>query len=325
MAKHQKSNKKGDALEASMMAGVMAERAIPAPTVQERLRRVNAWSEGTASAAPVVVEKIVEVEKIVAAPERVLLENIQDRVTNIRVVSESRARRFAASIAVVGLIQPPAIDKHGRLLAGDHRRQALAMLREVSEWPERVGERLPGLDDEVKAKVLSAWRRFGFDGGVPVHRMDVDSEQEPDLAKSIEITENDQRQDFTKPEVKNAYEQLRAAGFRETAQGRPRAGTKPMRPELALLFGKAERTISRYLAEIRADEAGVPVSSEEPAVVEAEKKLRLVFPSSRLTVTRTGAWHLVIRGKSRKDLEDLVQGLSSQGHDATKSRIGRPV
>ncbi len=299
----QKKNKKGDALEASMMAGVKAERAVPPPTVQERLQRVGGWAGG-GSPEPIVVEKRVEIEKLVPVPERVLLENIKDRVTNIRVVSEARVRRFAASIAVVGLIQPPAIDKHGRLLAGDHRRQALGLLRQVSEWPERIGELLPGLDDDVREKVLSAWRRFGFDSGVPVHRMDVDSEKEPDLAKSIELTENAQREDFNKDEVKNAYEQLRAAGFRETVRGRPEKGKKPIRPELALLFGKAERTISRYLAEIRAD--GAPAPSTEPAVVEAERQLRALFPTAKLIMSRTGAWHVVIRGKTRQDLEDLL-------------------
>lgn len=313
----QKKSKKGDALEASMMAGVKAERAVPPPTVQERLQRASGWAGG-GSPEPVIVEKRVEIEKLVPVPERVLLENIQDRVTNIRAVSEARVRRFAASIAVVGLIQPPAIDKHGRLLAGDHRRQALRLLREVSEWPERVGEVLPGLDDDVREKVLSAWRRFGYDTGVPVHRMDVDSEKEPDLAKSIELTENAQREDFNKDEVKNAYEQLRAAGFRETTRGRPEKGKKPIRPELALLFGKAERTISRYLAEIRAD--GAPPPNADPAVVEVERQLHAIFPTAKLTMSRTGAWQLIIRGKNRQDLDELLATGRSRLKDETLSR-----
>ena len=313
-----KANKKSDAMGASMMAGVMAERSQPAPTVQERLSRVEGWSAAAPPADAVVVEKVVErvVEVVKVVPERVLLEDIKDRITNIRVVSEARARRFAASIAVVGLIQPPAIDKHSRLLAGDHRRQALGILRDLSEWPERLSQLLPGLDEDVKQKVLSAWRRYDFDAGVPVYRMDVDSEKEPDRAKSIELTENAQREDFTKDEVKTAYEQLKTAGFRETAHGRPKAGEKPIRPELALLFGKAERTISRYLAEIRADGAGAGKPNDEPAAVAAALKLREWFPTAKLTARRTGAWQLVIRGKTRKELDELLAGLEASRRPA---------
>ncbi|MDP2339945.1 MAG: hypothetical protein Q8O67_03220 [Deltaproteobacteria bacterium] len=301
-----KPNKKKDALDAGMMAGVKAERAHAGPTVQERLNRVEGWA-APAQAEPVVVEKIVDrvVEVVKLVADRVPLENIKDRVTNIRVLSEARARRFAVSIAVVGLIQPPAIDRHSLLLAGDHRRRALAILRELFEHPERLAALLPGLDDEVKPKVLSAWRRFDYEAGVPVHRMDVDSEKQPDLAKSIELTENAQREDFTKEEFKTAYQQLRDAGFRETVQGRPKLGEKPMRPELALLFGKGERTISRYLAEIRANDAGPP-APEDPSLAALRVRLDEVFPGSTLNISPRGAWKLVIQGKALKDLDALL-------------------
>jgi hypothetical protein len=319
-----KGNKKADAFEAGMMAGVKAERSAPAVSVQERLRRANELTNPSAEPARVVetVERVVE--KIVAVPDRVPLEDIKSRLKDIRPVNEGRARRFAVSIALVGLIQPPAIDKNGRLLAGDHRRRALTILREVGRAPEKLIDLLPtvailadGADESgvqaheaVRTKVLSAWSRFGFDAGVPVHRMDIDSEADPELAKSIEATENFQREDFTKEEVQAAYKQLVEAGYRESLRGRPRAGEKPIRTELALVFGKAERTISRYLADMREEQKEPPAPPEHEVAL---AKLKAIFPAADLTVSSTGKWKVTIQGSTVKTLEEFVASLQPEG------------
>lgn len=294
-------------------AGRMAERSAPLPSLEDRFRALERVQSGAAEPLPAerepvvvekIVERLVEVEKIVTVSERVSLEDILDRTTNIRGVSEIRAQKFATSIAVVGLIQPIAIDRHGRLLAGDHRRRALQILREVSGNRERLQQLLPDADADMAQKALSAWERLGLDAGVPVHRMDVDGEREPELAKAIELAENTNREDFTKEEVKKAWEQLRDAGYRDVV-GRPKVGEKAMRPELALIFGKSLRTITSYLSEFRAAEERATETTQhasEAWVAEAAARLNALIPGARLAVKRTGAAEVRLRFRNRGEL-----------------------
>jgi ParB family chromosome partitioning protein len=154
------------------------------------------------------------------------LDNITDRVDgDTRPLNPAHIEALADSIAIVGLIAPIAVDSRGRLLAGGHRRAAIALLREQD--PESYAKQFPA-------------------GQVPIRRYDFDSETEPDKALAIEATENEKRRDYTPAEVRAIADRLRAVGYRD-APGKPRKGEKALRPALELIIGKSIRQVRRYL------------------------------------------------------------------------------
>lgn len=154
------------------------------------------------------------------------LDSITDRADgDTRPLNPAHIEALADSIAIVGLIAPIAVDSRGRLLAGGHRRTAIALLREQD--PEAYAKQFPG-------------------GQVPIRRYDFDSEAEPDKALAIEATENEKRRDYTPAEVRAIADRLRAAGYRD-APGKPKKGEKALRPALELIIGKSIRQVRRYL------------------------------------------------------------------------------
>jgi ParB family transcriptional regulator, chromosome partitioning protein len=128
------------------------------------------------------------------------------------------------SIAAIGLISPIAVDTNGVLLAGLHRLDAIKALQETT--PKRF--------DEL------------FGAGIPVRRFDFDAVTDPSQSLIVEATENEQRRDYTPEEVRQLADRLVAAGYIQR-EGRPAKGEKALRPALALIIGKSEKTIQRYL------------------------------------------------------------------------------
>ena len=126
---------------------------------------------------------------------------------------------MAASLDALGLVEPLAVDKVGRLLAGKTR--LIALRRLAAKDPDRWGK-------------------------VPVRRMDFDAEADPARALAVEVAENEQRRDYTAAEVRGLAERLRGAGFRATA-GRPRKGTRALLPALGAIVGKSKRQLLRIL------------------------------------------------------------------------------
>lgn len=126
---------------------------------------------------------------------------------------------MTASLDALGLVEPLAVDKLGRLLAGKAR--LIALRRLAAKDPDRWGK-------------------------VPVRRMDFDAEADPARALAVEVAENEQRRDYTPAEVRALAERLRGAGFRATA-GRPRKGTRALLPALGAVVGKSKRTLLRIL------------------------------------------------------------------------------
>jgi ParB family chromosome partitioning protein len=59
-----------------------------------------------------------------------LLEQILDRETDTRPLQSQHVTQLAESISVLGLIEPLVVDNRGRLLAGGHRKAAIASIRE---------------------------------------------------------------------------------------------------------------------------------------------------------------------------------------------------
>lgn len=169
------------------------------------------------------------------------LDAILDRSEETRSLNQKHVELLAESIAAIGLIEPLVTDNQGRLLAGGHRKAAIALLRQRN--PPAFADKFPN-------------------NQVPVRIMAFDASERPDLALVIETSENEQRRDYTPAEVRAIADRLRKAGYRDEP-GRPKKGEKQLRPALTLIFGKSIATVRRYLNEpdqkTRSDER---VSSE---------------------------------------------------------------
>ncbi|MBW4474783.1 MAG: ParB/RepB/Spo0J family partition protein [Stenomitos rutilans HA7619-LM2] len=153
------------------------------------------------------------------------LEAIKPRDADTRPLNPAHVAALAESIAALGLIEPLAVDKQGRLLAGGHRLAAILQLKETD---------------------LKTFKQH-FATGVPVRVMEFDATAEPSRALEIEIAENEQRRDYTPSEVRAIAERLRQAGYKD-GKGRPKAGEKALAPALQTIIGKSRRTVMSYLA-----------------------------------------------------------------------------
>lgn len=154
------------------------------------------------------------------------LDEIQERfLGDTRPPDTKHVSELAESIAVLGLIEPLAVDSNNRLLAGGHRLEALYLI--AKENPKAFSHHFPS--DQI-----------------PVRVMPIDSEQDPNLALAIEAAENEKRRDYTSAEVKSIAERLKSAGY-EDLKGRPKKGQKPLVPALSVVIGKSVRTVQRHL------------------------------------------------------------------------------
>jgi ParB family transcriptional regulator, chromosome partitioning protein len=153
------------------------------------------------------------------------LDEIIDRPMDTRSLNSTHVNALTESIAALGLIQPIAVDNSGQLLAGGHRLAAITQLQATN--PTAFAQH--------------------FSGGIPVRRYDFAAMDDPDLALAIEATENEKRRDYTAQEVRGLADRLKAAGYHHT-KGRAKTGDKSLIPSLAVIVGKSERQINRYLA-----------------------------------------------------------------------------
>ena len=154
------------------------------------------------------------------------LEQIDTASLRTRDLNQRHVLALAESIAAVGLIHPPAVDRADRLLAGAHRLAALRWLQVHS------GARFQEL----------------FPAGVPVRRMDLDADSDRDLALAVEISENERRRDYSTVEIQRLADRLKAAGFSYSAGGgRPRGEARPLMPALEIIVGKSVRQLRRVL------------------------------------------------------------------------------
>lgn len=173
-------------------------------------------------------------------PSTLHLDKILDRVQDTRPIDEAHVQDIAKSIGEIGLIQPIAVDKTGRLIVGAHRRAALHLLRKQD--PEAFNRECPN-------------------GEVLVRRYDFDALEDKDRALAIEASENEKRRDYTPSEVRSLADRLRAAGYRDS-NGRPKKGEKNLTRELELIIGKSRAQIKRYLSE--SEETANKEESGEP-------------------------------------------------------------
>ncbi len=205
------------------------------------------------------------------------IDSIVAREEDLRVLREDHVRRLAASIAMAGLISPPAVDVTGRLLAGEHRRAALLLLQQVSDnlplaqtvWmKELAGDGEQHLDEDDIVRITETWKREGFDRGIPVRRMNFAVANDADRAMAVEIIENTQRLDFTRDEVVAVYEKLKKSGYKNTA-GRPKKGEKALMPALSVIFGRHVRTLRHVINDAKPEK-----TSSTPKTLTALKAMK---------------------------------------------------
>jgi ParB family transcriptional regulator, chromosome partitioning protein len=154
-------------------------------------------------------------------------DQIKDRKVDTRPLDPAHVEQLAESIAVLGLLEPLVVDIKGVLLAGAHRKSAMAQIRERS--PEAYATQFP-------------------QNLTPVRVMPFDAEQDPDLALQIEISENEKRRDYTPTEIRALAERLRQSGYTDVP-GRPAKGEKRLRPAIEVIVGKSLRQVRRILNE----------------------------------------------------------------------------
>ncbi|MBF2077637.1 MAG: ParB N-terminal domain-containing protein [Synechococcales cyanobacterium T60_A2020_003] len=208
------------------------------------------------------------------------LEKIQYRVQNTRELDSEHVNELAESIAVLGLIEPLAIDSKGRLLAGGHRLAAI---------------------QQIEANNSTAFQQHFPGGLVPVRHFEFDAEKDADLAFQIEVAENEKRRDYTKDEVREIAERLKSAGFVEL-KGRPKAGQKALMPALSVVVGKSIRRVRQYLNEAEP-------SPEKTA--DESRQLFLLLRKARKSLAAAQEVALQVRGvkSATKSIPSILEQL----------------
>lgn len=182
------------------------------------------------------------------------LDAIRGREQDTRPARADQVLALAESICAVGLLQPPAIDKMHRIIAGLNRITACRLLLTHPGARRTFLSGLQGFDEEMTGRIdalpaIVALPEPLAGGKIPVRVMlDLDAHQDPEGALAAEAAENVARRQYTPAEVKALAKRLRDAGFREVV-GRPKKGEKALRPALELVLGKSTSTIKRMLGE----------------------------------------------------------------------------
>lgn len=261
----------------------MAKRSI------NRLIRSDAASAGRAQAK----QADVWVEREQARRGTLSLAAIHPRPGgDSRFLKPSHILNLAESIAAVGLVEPPTVDRVGHLLAGAHRLAALRLLAlsdietRVEMWLELARLNKSRLTPKQKMEVerLKALAPLEMDE-VPVMILPFDAEEDTARALAIETSENTQRRSYSRDEILTLVQRLRQAGFVER-DGRPRTGEKALRPALSIVLGKSANTVRRWLG-VLDDVPKTCPNGQVSHVKQAEQKLLLAILNYRRVITKT--------------------------------------
>ena len=90
--------------------------------------------------------------------------------------------------------------------------------------------------------------------------------------------------------------------------GRPKKGEKAIGPQLELLYGRGSRTITKYIAEVRAEEDSTAHTGTAGDEIDA---LRAMLPHASIRLGRRGSGSLTVSFASVDDLKQLIKRLSS--------------
>lgn len=159
---------------------------------------------------------------------------------------------LARSIAVLGLIQPLVIDIEDVVVAGSHRFAALRLLASPPEdrfalLSDLCPAAYPGTLAPLSDPVLALPPPVALDfHRLPVHIIPLTQRESPDEVWRIEVAENEQRRDYSAPEVRALAERLKSQGYHYT-RNKWAPSEKRMLPVLVALVGKSERHVRRML------------------------------------------------------------------------------
>lgn len=190
----------------------------------------------------------------------------------IRPIDAEHVIDLAESIAAIGIMQPPVVDRNGVLIAGAHRYCALLLLTAPtteaawSAWLALAPSVRLASARSFEARVQLLDRTKFAAGRIPVVVADTDVVVDPEHAVALEVAENEKRRDYSPGEVKAIADRLRAVGFRDH-NGRPPLGERALRPALALILGKSTRAVRRLLS---------AAETRTPVLVSGENSLREV-------------------------------------------------
>lgn len=199
------------------------------------------------------------------------LDRIKPRTQDTRELRKEHVEALKDSIAALGLIEPLVVDADRVLLAGGHRLEAIALLKD--EDPDKFQKHF---SQEL----------------IPVRIMPFKASENQDLALKIEIAENEQRYDYTPKEVRELFNRLMEGDEYKYLRGRPNKGEKPIMPAIATVIGKSIRTVERYLSEENPPKAKRKSTTSVVLLEKANKSLK--------------AWHQqAIKNKSTVSAELL--------------------
>lgn len=230
-------------------------------------------------AAPAPAQRATRARRIDATAaelsvRRLPLDGILDRERNLRPLNVGHSLDLAESIAAVGLLQFIVVDEDNRLLAGGHRLHAIRLLREIADMNDAAVRELvarrAGSEAEVEtrsdeeiAQLKTAFQRH-FSEGVVVRVLATRGFADSEIHLQVEAIENEKRLDFSRHELAEIVERLRAAGYRDSV-GKPRVGQRVLSQELQRIMGKSRRTVFRLLQELRTGEKPVERPRRDPA------------------------------------------------------------
>lgn len=252
---------------------------------------------------------------------------IKDRASgNTRDLNLPHLVTLAESIQAVGLIEPLAVDKENRLLAGGHRLAALRLLaispsrrrehvaRVYLNWSEETLQEAQHTDvwgSPTEQELLSRIEAVPqVTSQVPVHVMELDSTTETELALAIEIAENEKRRDYSRSEIQSLAERLKTAGYRHVV-GRPKGGEKSLFPALESIVGKSRSTLLRALSEEKIAPSDAISPRPEPDVSRLEKSLTLQLQRFLKATKGEGE----ARSAQREAANLLLQALKATGEE----------
>ena len=211
------------------------------------------------------------------------LEDIKDRESETRQLNQKHVDSIVLSIEAIGLIEPLVVDKDGVLLAGGHRKEAIALLQQNN--PTVFNQHFPN-------------------SLIPVRVMPFTVVDNPEWALDVEVSENEVRRDYSKQEVLDIAKRLREAGYKDTP-GKPKKGEKRLKPAIQTIIGKSMRTVERYLASEKNETPTNGGVRKNDDISDADKHLKRAIASLE-------KWKLVRGRKNReKDLATKIDSILS--------------
>jgi ParB family chromosome partitioning protein len=183
-------------------------------------------------------------------------DEVKARAKSVRGISKDHVVDLMFSIAAVGCIHFPVVDESDTLLAGEHRLEAIKLLRElanasIADLTSRFEYLMQGEDGVTADDLMSITNGYSrhFPHGMPVHVMRTNGLADDDLRRSIEIVENEKRRDFSREDLMGIVTRLKEAGYTSKA-GNPQPGQLNLNHEVGRIIGKSRATVFRTLAKL---------------------------------------------------------------------------